>query len=236
MQNEVPDMPITRFSDISLDKDDTEKFLAETMATDLALIESKGDTHYCLYPTVGPFGETIACVVNPASSVPTISDHVFSASVPLDRDPKSSMLEVENKEFKRSDPDIEHLVDPIHLGWGRSCAFLYRAADFALRLVHRTHLTCSRPIVKASLESRCVLCKLARDHPDSSSPSHMEDWQQSPATSTVDVPSPIADLTSPFAQHLIAFATQTIIDFYWNIRASYSCKARISAKDMTHYE
>jgi len=236
MRNEVPDMPITRFSDISLNKEDAEKFLAETMATDLTLTESEGSTHYCLYPTMGLFGETIACVVNPASSVPMISDHVFSVSAPLDRDSKSSMLEAENKEFKRSDPDMEHLVDPIHLGWGRSCAILSRAIDFALRLVHRSHLACSRPIVKASLESRRVLCKLARDHPDSSSPSHMEDWQQSPAASTVDTPSPIADLTSPFAQHLIAFATQTIIDFYWNIRASYSCKARISAKDMTHYE
>lgn len=234
MRVEVPEMPLTRFSDISLSKEDAEKFLAETMAADPLLSENPGNTHFCLYPTSSLFGETIACVVNPTPPGLVTPELFLSVSTQDNGDKISSMLEVENREFKRFDPSMEHLIDVVHFGWKRSTVILSLAAEFALRLTHRSHLSCLKPTVKESLEARCVLCKLVREHP--SLPPPVTGTDQESESSHIVTPPLIVDFASPHTQHLIAFAAQTIIDFYWNIRATYSCKARLSAKDMPHYE
>ena len=234
MRVEVSEMPLTRFSDISLDKEDAEKFLSETMAADPFLADNPGGTHFCFYPTSSLFGDTIACVVNPTPPGTATPAQFISLSTKSSGDSTSSMLNVENKEFKRFDPSMEHLINAVRFGWRRSTAILSRAAEFGLRLVHRTHLTCSKPTVKELLEVRCVICKLAREQSTLLSPQTGGDQQQE--SSDVDPPPPVVNFADPSTLQLIAFASRTIVDFYWNIRATYSCKARLPPKDMLQYE
>jgi hypothetical protein len=233
MRGDTSDMPITRFSDISLDREDVEKFLAETMTTDLGLVENPGEAQFCLYPTANVFGETTACVVNPKNVGIHGSHKCLTASPIIAEDQTRRLLEDENKVFQRYYPRMEHLVDVIHFGWKRSCRILSKVTEFGLRLTHKTHLHCSNVAVRDSLSARCVLCQLAKDVALLQREELEVTGLQSP--DEPDSPIPPADSLVPCSPQLIGHATQTIVDFYWNIRATYLCKAQLTPKEMAHY-
>jgi hypothetical protein len=86
------------FSDISLDREDVIKLLAETMTTDLGIVENPGEAQFCLYPTVNVFGETTACVVNPNNVGIHGSHQCLTASSIIAED---QTLEDENKVFQK---------------------------------------------------------------------------------------------------------------------------------------
>jgi hypothetical protein len=114
MRGETSDMPITKFSDISLDREDVEKFLVETMTTDLGLVENPEEAQFCLYPTANVFGESTACVVN-ANNVAIHGSHqCLTASSIIAEDQTRRFLEDENKVFQKFYPHMEHLVDVVH--------------------------------------------------------------------------------------------------------------------------
>jgi hypothetical protein len=89
------------FSDISHDREDVKKLLAEIMTKDLGIVENPGEAKFCLCPTANVFGETTACVVNPNNVSIHGSHQCLTASSNIAED---QTLEEEKKVFQKFYP------------------------------------------------------------------------------------------------------------------------------------
>ena len=231
MRRDVHLMPLTRYEDISLSTEDVTKFLSETISDDAMLASTaQGATYFCLYPTMTSFGETTACVVNPAISNPAPpppSSFCFSAFF---GEGTHSMLERENAEFKKISPGLTHLLNPIRLGWGRSNRVLSRVVEILLKMFHNAHLNSANQGVRNSLGARCPYCILSR-----------ELLQKSPGDQT-SICGPFVRQSEPLSTsesarlQVLESASQTILDYYWDSRSTLLCKTRISSKELHQYE
>lgn len=232
MRRDVHLMPLTRYEDISLSSDDVTKFLSETISDDAMLVDTtEGPTHFCLYPTVTSFGEATACVVSPIIShaKPSSPLHFCFSSASLGEG-THSMLGKENAEFKKVHPGVTHLLNPISLGWSRANRVMRRVVELLLKMFHNTHLNSSNQRVRDSLGARCPYCILFREFAQKS-----PGEQTSSCGPFVRSSDPLPAL-DPARLQVLESASRTILDYYWDLRSTLLCKARILSKELCHYE
>jgi hypothetical protein len=227
MTLEVCEMPLTRYSDISLSPDDTSKFLAETLTDDVFVTEELPELHsYFIYPTEIAAVDHTACVVRPPAH--TQNSLCFQSFFSL-REGTHSMLEQENTELSKLKPGFEHLINPIRLGWSKANRVLGLITAGLVKLLHNTHLKTTNATVRDSLEKRCPYCISAKQ---------LSESQQ------LDLP----EVTAPFSDselsaevqlhrnQVLTSVTQVISDYYWNIRSTLLCKSRLGSKELPQYE
>ena len=230
MSRDVHLMPLTRYKDITLSSEDVVKFLSETISDDAMLASgTDGVTHFCLYPTTTSFGDSTACLINPASSSPQPPPSLFF-SVASFGEGTHSMLEKENAEFQKIEPGIIHLLNPIHLGWGRANKVMSRVVEVLLKMFHNAHINSANQRVRDSLGPRCPYCilsqKLSQSSPGDLGPVG-DPFQAEPAPPSVAESARTQVLTS---------ASRTIVDYYWDTRCTLLCKTRLPAKERSQYE
>ena len=262
MAEDVKDMPLTRFSDISLSRDDVVRFLEETIATDLIVhppqIEDDEQTSFCLYPTVSGRGEVTACVVRPpgAHRFFTVREN-FLSSPPVFPEGARSLTSKEDNEFRRFNKDISHLVDVVYFGWRRSNRILSVVSEFGVRLFHRTHINTRSEPVRNSMAARCLYCLLlgrlygtttdlsnpeptgasGDEHPVS--PVQLDSSAETMgAVGFVDPGLPAQGDVSALSceKQTVDTAVRMIVDLYWNYRSTLLCKSRLGSKELEHFQ
>ncbi len=244
MAEDVKNMPLTRYADISLSRDDAMRFLEETIATDLIVcpprVEDIGDTSFCLYPTVSCGVEITACVVCPprsACSSPTPKSFLSCSSVSPEG--ARSLMKEEDNEFKQFGGATCHLIDVVYFGWKRSNRILAIVTEFGLRLFHNTHLHTRSEPVRRSMAARCLFC-LMKSHllgttNQDINVTHADVIDDQP-TAALD-PSLQMDMASRSCdRQAVNSSVQLIVNFYWDYRATLLCKARLEGKELTHFE
>ena len=143
----------------------------------------------------------------------------------------SDLLNQENTDFKKFSPTMEHLLDPIALGWAKSNRVLMKVTEFLVRTCHNTHMNTKVQAVADSLAERCTYCKVGIDmfRKEKSGKILVEStWQT--------LPSPPVAIPDSLKLAVISNITQKIVDYYWNIRSTFLCKARLSSKELLRYE
>ncbi len=244
MKEDVKDMPLTRYSDISLSRDDAMRFLEETIAADLFVCPDRRevveDTSFCLYPTVSFGDEITACVVRPprVSCTSPASENFFSCSSVLPEGAQSLVTQ-ENKEFKRFCNETCHLVDVVYLGWKRSNRILAIASEFGLRLFHNTHLHTRSEPVRKSMAERCLYC-LMMGHLLGTTNSTTDIIEavsvDTSGTSASSLSNPADSESLSYDRQTVDSSVQLIVNRYWDHRATLLCKARLSGKELASLE
>lgn len=234
MSLEIHQMPLTRYADITLSKDEVTEFLSETMSSDpLFVNQQDGPTSYCLYPTSSPSGEVMACVVNPGN--PVLQSHpaqsILSSCCTKGMTHSSSLMDQENAEFKAVGASAVHLIDPIHHGWAKSNRILKVAVKFVVKLCHNAHVHSANKAVAALLKKRCTYCivgsALLTEHPG------LDVLDRAGSDSLSSPPETFPDSLKATALTTIS---DIVVKFYWDSRCSLICKSRLPSKDLSHYE
>jgi hypothetical protein len=177
MKLEIAEMPLTRYSDISLTKDEVARFLEETISTDLIFPSdppenNRQPTEFCLYPMSTGQLDSVACVINPQKRLHHIPNTLCQSSYLASPDNLSSTIQTgktqsgqdnsvilkENDEFRQAGSDSVHLIDVIYYGWERSNKILTRVIHFCIKLFHSAHTNARSDKVKSSMSVRCVYC------------------------------------------------------------------------------
>ena len=142
MNLETNSMPITRFSDISLNKDQADQYLNEVILADPdSITVDTEDPTYHLYKSHDD-SLSIHCVL-PARRNDSIDD--------IDAISKAHMThKATGKQF----------IDFIHLGWLKALRILSKWNTFLVNLFHKTHLKTKNRVLKISMTLRCKLCNL----------------------------------------------------------------------------
>ena len=137
MSINTEDMPLTRFSDVSLNKKQFNQYLEEVAHADPSSIPlaDEEDSSYYIYPDVDDSGK-VNCIIRP---------------------PIMKQIETVNTiEPLRS----KLLIDFIHIGWEKSMRLLTKCCTYYAILKHKTHMNTSNCSVKASLALKCSICIL----------------------------------------------------------------------------
>ena len=228
MSLELSDMPLTRFSDISLSKDEVAKYLAETLNVDQTFSPDPctDAVNFCLYPTINVCGESMAVLTNPDDlrseppSSPAVS--VFLSSVFSGQ--TQSLLEKENYQFRKFDKNITHLVNVITLGWDHANKILSNVVEFAAKLFHNTHEKTKKEDVKKSMSQRCLICKIFASLDD----------KNLTIVSPVEQEPPV-DMSESVVLHVTSVAVHTVVNHYWNLRSTILCLAELTPKERQSY-
>ena len=210
MAGPLANMPLTYFSDLSLQDNELQEVKTEIQFT---LTQHDTSTQYnsnssysmgpniCLYMSDDIDWEKTEFVLPPQLS---ISQDV-------------EKIEIFSKENALPTPSTnpplpqDYLVDPIYFGWSCANRILEYAITFGAKCLHSTHMNPkTKPSVKASLESRCVLCKLISHNVTSET------------TQVV--------LLCEALSHL----TTKVSSLYWDTVATHDCRKRLPKQDLQH--
>jgi hypothetical protein len=264
MKVEVESMPLTRFSDISLNKDQVSQFLEETVQTDL---EFNPDPVYGSNILLLPSDKIsqFDCILRPPFFFSGEGLHAMHS-------------DQEDSKGKSNG----YVIDVVHHGWLKSNRVLKHCIMFGLKLFHKTHMNTQKLQVKKTMSKRCTLCLIVTENDksqscissyifvsqdessispnsvNSSSKSRLTPIQgdifqentevgsesalpgsvQAPKDSStqLDLVQPVIDNEDILVMQLQDFAIQRIVDCYWNVIASEECKKVISRKDLIHYQ
>ena len=142
MKKDVTEMPLTRFSDISLNSDEVKHYLEEVIPGDPNLRLDPVYSPVFSYFVSNDVREGHAYILRPPCASPT------------------SFLTLSGKKLQKPKVQSVYLIDVLHIGWQKSCRLLSECIRFLVLLLHRTHSNTKNLKVKRSLASKCPLCIL----------------------------------------------------------------------------
>ena len=259
-------MPLTRFEDVSLSRDEVSEFLDETLQTSYEFSHDENPSFF-LYDTDKVQERMIGCILPP---------------IPLESIGFKPQVQIQHlKSGKRK--QVPYLIDVIGHGWYKSEIVLKFAALFAVKLFHSTHSNSLSPKIRNSMASRCPLCLLTLATDGHNSISSFEfvnsreiDVVPNPMINSLNLPSlqistdiftessivgaeccspkqqPLSikvdaesqldfvtcniPLSSPTVQQSIDVAIDKIVNNYWNITATKECLKALTTKEMNHFK
>ena len=266
MKVEVESMPLTRYSDISLTKEDTKQILEEIISCDKVFshLNDQYTSHLFIYHTNTELYEGPVTVLRPPankSSLCMVTSHV--PSTPM----KSN----------------DYLIDVIDFGWARSNFVLKKCVNFCVLLMHKTHMNTTNKSVQMSLSDRCPLCIVLSEQnlvlpcrfmaseenqtvlfsgpivkpltPDQDYASIMPSdmfaadpnvGSERAATKILEAGVDCStqldsvvidlDLSSILVAQTLESVASIIVDSYWNEISTVECLKSLKKKDLLHYE
>lgn len=142
MNLETKYMPLTRFSDVSLNKDQADQYLNEVILADPDSITVKtNNPAYHLYKSQDDF-LPIHCVL-PVNKVESVNDSTDTSEA-----------------YVTHKPNKQYIIDFIHLGWLKALRILTNCNIFFVKLFHKTHSNTKSHALKTGMTLKCKLCKL----------------------------------------------------------------------------